>query len=80
MTTLLDEIHAAAPTPPKRRPCLVTTVMNTISKEDAEDLVAALADPANHHTAIARALTNRGFAIGEKPIRRHRAGDCGCPR
>jgi ABC-type phosphate/phosphonate transport system ATPase subunit len=76
-SSLLDSIRAE-----NRRPvgpsCWVNQLFQSLSKEDQADLVAALADPDIQHSAIARALRNRGFEVKASAIPRHRRKECSC--
>lgn len=66
-------------TPPKRmNPCRVRELMNKLDKKDQENLAAALANSDWTHKGLARELTERGLAISDTPITKHRKGLCSC--
>ena len=66
--------------PPVRvTPCKVRTIMEQLDEGDREILVKALADhEAWSGNGLARALSQRGLVITEKPIRKHRNRECSC--
>lgn len=74
--SLLDEVRAYAV--PRSR-CSVPVVSATLSKEDAADLAAAIADPSITGSAIEKALQRRGVRLPAPSILRHRRKDCQCP-
>jgi DNA-binding HxlR family transcriptional regulator len=67
-------------TPPvKRTPCKVRTILEQLDEKDQSILLAALADhEAWTSNGLARALSQRGLVITEKPIRKHRNRECSC--
>ena len=67
-------------TPPvKRTPCKVRTILEQLDEKDQSILLAALADDeAWSGNSLARALSQRGLVITEKPIRKHRNRECSC--
>ena len=67
--------------PPKKEAlCKVARQAAELSKEDYETLQSALADPRWSTSKLAPALSERGFAIGESALRKHREGTCCCAR
>lgn len=74
--TLRDDIMRENTKP--RYECMVCYCISDMASEDAADLVACLADSSIAATAIARALSERGYPIHAegKQIRRHRRS-CG---
>ena len=81
MSGLLQDIKSANAEAVQNR-CRVHHILSELSKDDQEDLRAALADDSIMHVAIARALNNRGLDIGThgKAVAAHRKGNCGCAR
>ena len=67
-------------TPPARViPCAIRTILEQLDESDQNILLNALADTeAWSNNALARALTDRGLRISEKPIRKHRSRYCSC--
>ena len=66
-------------TPPSKvLPCKVRELLETLDTKDQEILKAALIDPAWAHLTLANSLKDRGIAISETPIRKHRLGRCSC--
>ena len=67
-------------TPPARvTPCAVRTILEQLDESDQTILLNALADTeAWSNSSLARALTDRGLRISEKPIRKHRSRYCSC--
>jgi hypothetical protein len=67
-------------TPPvKRTPCKVRTILQQLDEKDEGILLKALTDDeAWSGNALARALSQRGLIITEKPIRKHRNSECSC--
>ena len=68
-------------TPPSKEAlCKVSRLAAELSKEDYDILAAALNDPRWSTTALANALTERGFVIGDGAVRKHRQKTCCCAR
>ena len=66
-------------TPPsKLSPCKVRELLETLEPKDQEILKAALIDPAWAHLTLTNSLKDRGIAISESPVRKHRLGRCSC--
>jgi hypothetical protein len=67
-------------TPPERvMPCAVRSLRENLDDADQLILDKALADfDAWPHKTLAKALSDRGVMISEKPIRKHRTGLCSC--
>lgn len=75
--SLLDAIKAENYLGPSTG-CTMKHIMDTMTKDDRNDLMAALADPNIQHTAIVRALKNRNFPVKPSAVPRHRKGECSC--
>lgn len=58
--------------------CWVGQLLAALSPQDRTDLQAAFADPNIQHSAIVRALRNRGHDVKQSAIPRHRKKDCSC--
>jgi transposase len=66
-------------TPPtKLAPCKVRETLEVLEAKDQEILKNALLDPAWQHSTLTNALRERGIAISESPVRKHRLGRCSC--
>jgi hypothetical protein len=67
-------------TPPEHvTPCAIRTLLGKLDEADQRILLDALANPeAWGNTVLAKALTDRGLRISEKPIRKHRMKHCSC--
>jgi hypothetical protein len=67
-------------TPPEYiTPCAVRTLLQKLDESDQKILQDALANQqAWGNSALAKALTDRGLRISEKPIRKHRGRYCSC--
>lgn len=67
-------------TPPERvATCGVRSLRERLDESDRSIFDKALADfDAWPHKTLAAALTQRGASISEKPIRKHRLGECSC--
>ena len=60
-------------------PCAIRTMLEKLDEADQRILLDALANPeAWGNSALAKALTDRGLRISEKPIRKHRNKLCSC--
>jgi len=66
--------------PVKDSLCIVARKSLDLSTEDQEILEAALNDPRWTASALVRALTERGFVIGDTALRKHMRKDCACVR
>jgi len=66
--SLRDRLQQA---PPKTQ-CLTCRYLNTLPKDDAAELAAAIANPNITGAAIAAALTLEGYPVGEGSVQRHR--------
>lgn len=75
--SLRDQINAES-TIKKGPTCSVRRLLDELSKDDAEALREALADPKVPGTAIERALLKEGHRMGSYNIQRHRRGMCTC--
>ncbi len=58
--------------------CWVGQLLASLSPQDRTDLEAAFADPNIQHSAICRALRNRGHDVKQSAIPRHRKKECSC--
>jgi hypothetical protein len=67
-------------TPPERiTPCAVRTVREKLDEADRTIFDRAVLDVDSWpHKTLANALCERGVMISEKPIRKHRTGECSC--
>lgn len=72
---LLDDIREAAA--PAVRRCRIAEIREDLGKE-ADDLDAAIGDPAVRPGAIIAVLRKRGITLGDHALRKHRAGTCPC--
>ncbi len=73
---LLDEITQAQASPVKR--CKTQKLIDTLTKDDAADLKAALANPHLHTEAIVRVLIAHGHSVSTSQLAIHRRGECCC--
>lgn len=73
---LLDDFKNEGVRPRVR--CQVTVILDTMSKGDAADLRAALADITVTGAAIERVLGRRGVKLSQNSITRHRRKECTC--
>jgi len=53
-------------------------LIESLEPKDQEILKAALIDPAWGHLTLTNSLKDRGIAISESPMRKHRLGRCSC--
>lgn len=68
-------------TPPEDKSlCKVTVQATDLTPEDFAILQEALSDSRWSTSALASALNERGFAIGETALRKHRSKKCACAR
>jgi|GEM_PF-1882367 len=58
--------------------CWVGQLLANLNPQDRIDLEAAFADPNIQHSAIVRALRNRGYEVKQSSIPRHRNKECSC--
>jgi hypothetical protein len=58
--------------------CWVGQLLASLTPQDRTDLEAAFADSNIQHSAIARALRNRGYDVKQSAIPRHRKKECSC--
>lgn len=61
-------------------PCTVKEVLESLEKNDREDLEKALEDRSIMGTSITNVLKRRGFNISAHTVQRHRRGGCSCDR
>ena len=59
--------------------CWHTLFVQNLDPEDLTDLEAALSSSASS-AQIARVLRRRGLYVADVSVRRHRRGECLCPR
>jgi hypothetical protein len=72
---LLDDLGK----PPARKfPCAVRAVISDLSKEDAEILIKAVADPNWGVATLSKTLHGKGIVLGQTPIKSHRNKTCSC--
>ena len=62
------------------KPCGIADVKEALSKKDAAELDAVLADASIMHTTIAEVLKSRGLRMSDQIVAHHRKGKCACPR
>ena len=74
-TTFLEDVRAYEPAKPT---CTVGQALADMDDTLAEEVRAALNDPTLKGSAIARALTDRGWNIAPTTLARHRRGECRC--
>lgn len=69
-------------TPPsKNRPCIVSKLLETLSKADKQILEEALTNTqAWSSNALSLALKERGIILGDNSITKHRNKACSCFR
>lgn len=70
MGKLLDEVRLASNGGPRKAKLI--SILETLSKEDARDLVKALLDPSISINALTRVLNRRGIEITQNPLREFR--------
>lgn len=66
---------------PPQEEALCSFIRNAIDQLDKNDyqiLQESLADPRWNHSALAYALTERGFKCYDDQVRKHRTGGCRC--
>lgn len=66
--------------PVKDSLCIVARKALDLSEEDQQILETALSDPRWTASALTRALTERGFLVGDTALRKHIKKDCACVR
>ena len=76
--SLRAEVDALGRRPGPR--CAVARILGDVDGPTRAELLELLVDVEVDATALARALTRRGHAIGDHSIGRHRRGDCACAR
>lgn len=59
--------------------CALAGILCALEPDDAETLVALLADSTVTGAAISRGLLAIGHPVPQQTVTRHRAGDCACP-
>lgn len=78
MTSTLDFLVARSATLAK--PCIVRKTITALPDKYGKALNDLLTNPSVEHLFIKRRLTEAGISLGETTIRRHRSGDCCCPK
>lgn len=63
---------------PRKRPCGVRAILDTLTDSDREQLVVALQGTELTARQIQRALADIGFVINDQVIRHHRNRRCTC--
>lgn len=58
--------------------CTIATIMAALSKPDADDFAACLADPQFTASQISRGLAAEGHKVGVHTVQRHRNQECAC--
>jgi hypothetical protein len=67
------------PPNPRRRPCRVRTIAETLTPEDRDTYYEAINNQATWTArTLATQLRANGLDISESPIWHHRKGDCTC--
>lgn len=61
-------------------PCQLIKRANELSDADKKILFDALNDARFSNLRLSSELTERGFAVGDNVIRKHRIGICACAR
>lgn len=74
--SLIDEV--AELNRPHAQPCAVGALLDSLDAESREEYERVLENAAFNHSAIARAITNRGQRLSHKQVARHRKGECAC--
>ena len=74
----LEEIESSVKRPGGK--CWYPNIVSVLSPEDVADLDVALANSKYLSSTITQVLRKRGFNVTENSMRRHRRGDCQCPR
>lgn len=60
--------------------CTFGTFINSLSGEDADEVIAALNNKAVTNSAIGRGIRLRGVVMSDFTVGRHRRGSCSCSR
>ena len=63
-----------------RSPCSTGLLLDQLDKSMRTDLVGLLSDASVTTSAIASALSELGYRVAVGNLRRHRKGECRCPR
>ncbi len=56
--------------------CYTCMVIESVSAEERDAILAAMDDPRISHAGLSRIFREEGHEIGETSIRRHRNGEC----
>lgn len=84
MSSLRDAL-AAQPVMLRGPACRVAIAREMLSPENAAELTAAIANRTIETSRLARVLRDMGapwveLQLSEQTLRRHRRGDCSCPK
>lgn len=60
--------------------CTIGLYLRSLGNTAREQVEAALGRPELTTSAISRALRDRGLDASDFTVRRHRRGDCSCPK
>lgn len=58
--------------------CTVGEYLGGLDKDDLDEITVVMRDDKYTSTAIAKALSGRGFKVSSTTLMRHRRGDCKC--
>lgn len=78
MSTLREALAAEKAAFRKGPPCGIEVILSKVSKEDASELTAYLADREVPATVIVRALQATGHDVRAQAVQRHRTNQCRC--
>ena len=76
-SSFIEEVERISQT---SRQCGYLKVREQLDAADAAALEKVIFDAQYNANAISKALKNRGFDIGDYPIRQHRKKECSCFR
>lgn len=69
----------SAPEAQRGERCSIAAILLALDPDDRAALEAAFASTRSH-AHIARALNGNGHRVVQQTVRRHRKGECRCPR
>jgi len=78
MSSILEAIAAEQAAFRKGPTCSIGQMLDTLDGDERTAVEAAIDDPANPYTVLARAFTKAGHKVGDVAVRRHRNHLCGC--
>lgn len=58
--------------------CTVGEYLGSLDQGDLDEIMVVMSDDKYTSTAIAKALSGRGFKVSSTTLMRHRRGDCKC--